>query len=103
MPSPTNSFPLAARFCLKVLDMKGSSFASDVYSFGVVAWEVLSMQVPWAEEVSSLDIYKRVVFKGERPEMPADAPADIAGIVRSCWAGAPEERPTASEVLGTLK
>ncbi|CAM9144113.1 unnamed protein product, partial [Laminaria digitata] len=87
----------------KVLEVKGSSYASDVYSFGIVAWEVLSMQVPWADEASPLDIYKRVVFRGERPEIPADIPADIAPIVRDCWAGAPEKRPTASEVLGRLK
>ena len=86
-----------------MLDVKGSSYASDVYSFGIVAWEVLSMQVPWAEEASPLDIYKRVVFKGERPTIPADAPPDIADIVRTCWAGVPEERPSASAVIAKLR
>lgn len=83
-----------------MLDVKGSSYASDVYSIGIVAWEVLSMQVLWQEEAAPVDIYKRVVFKGERPAIPADAPADIVAIVRACWAGAPGERPTASEVMG---
>ncbi|CAM9480839.1 unnamed protein product, partial [Laminaria digitata] len=87
----------------QVLDVKGSSYASDVYSFGIVAWEVLSMQVPWEDEAIPLNIYKRVVFKGERPTIPADAPADIATIVRDCWAGAPEDRPTSSEVMRRLK
>ena len=74
-----------------------------MYSFGIVAWEVLSTQVPWAEEASPLDIYKRVVFKGERPIIPAESPADIEDIVRECWAGAPEERPSASVVMARLR
>ena len=86
-----------------MLDVKESSYASDVYSFGIVAWEVLSTQVPWADEASPLDIFRRVVFKGERPTIPADAPSDIADIVRACWAGAPEERPSASAVMVRLR
>lgn len=85
-----------------MLYAKGSSYASDVYSFGVVAWEVLSMEVPWDDEALPLDIYRRVVFKGDRPVIPADSPADIADIVRECWAGPPGERPTSSELVTRL-
>lgn len=87
----------------QVLDAKGSSYASDVYSFGIVAWEVLSRQVPWAGEALARDIYRRVVFKGDRPEMPADAPDDIADIVRRCWAGTPRKRLTAIQINGRLR
>lgn len=42
------------------------------------------------------------MFKEERPTIPADAPADIAGILRACWAGAPQGRPSASAVMVRL-
>lgn len=87
---------------LQVLSADARTFASDVYSFGVVAWEVISRQAPWPREALPQDIFIRVVFKGERPVIPADAPADLVGIVQTCWAGAPEIRPSASSVLDRL-
>ena len=74
-----------------------------MYSFGIVAWEVLSMQVPWVDEATPLNIYKRVVFKLERPTIPADAPADIAAVVLSCWAHLPEDRPSSRAIMGRLQ
>ncbi|CAM9271504.1 unnamed protein product, partial [Laminaria digitata] len=86
-----------------VLYAKGSSYASDVYSFGIVAWEVLSTDAPWEDEALPLDVYRRVVFKGDRPAIPADAPADIADLLRACWAGPPAERPTFNEMMTRLR
>eukprot|EP00904_Undaria_pinnatifida_P006344 jgi/Undpi1/283/HiC_scaffold_1.g00279.m1 len=87
----------------EVLNAQGVSSASDVYSFGIVAWEVISMEIPWADEALPFDIFTRVVFKGDRPEIPADAPVDIKGVLRACWATAPEERPASAEILNILK
>lgn len=86
-----------------MLSADARTFASDVYSFGMVAWEVVSRQVPWADEALPQDIYIRVVFRGDRPVVPADAPADIVDIIQACWAGAPEQRPPASNVLDILE
>ncbi|CAN0457164.1 unnamed protein product, partial [Laminaria digitata] len=86
-----------------VLYAKESSYASDVYSFGIVAWEVISMDAPWVDEALPLDVYRRVVSKEDRPVIPAEAPADIADIVRACWAGPPVDRLTFSEIIRTLK
>ncbi|CAM9446055.1 unnamed protein product, partial [Hapterophycus canaliculatus] len=83
----------------EVLETKATSNASDVYSFGVVVWEILSRQIPWAEQALPRDIYLRVVIRGDRPVIPADAPADIAEMVIGCWAQAPEERPAFAELL----
>lgn len=69
----------------------------------MVAWEVVSRQVPWAGEARPQDIYIRVVFRSERPVIPADAPADVVDIIQNCWAGAPERRHTASSVLDVLE
>lgn len=105
--APPNSFttPLRPPSCasplrgVKVLEAKGTSSASDVYSLGMVAWEVLSREVPWARETLPRDIYVRVVFKGDRPPIPVGTPADIADMIRSCWACAPENRSTSGELL----
>ncbi|CBJ25851.1 protein kinase [Ectocarpus siliculosus] len=51
----------------EVLKTKAVSNASDVYSFGVVVWEILTRQIPWAEQALPTDIYLRVVIRGERP------------------------------------
>lgn len=86
-----------------MLETKGISFASDAYSFGIVAWEVLTRKNPWADQPRARDIFLRVVMKGERPVIPADAPRDIAGVVRACWSDAPRERPAMSEVMKSMK
>ena len=60
----------------------------------MVAWEVLARQIPWVDEARPRDIYLRVVMREERPTIPADAPVDIAEMVRSCWAQGPDDRLT---------
>ncbi|CAM9883869.1 unnamed protein product [Ectocarpus fasciculatus] len=78
----------------EVLVSNKTSKASDVYSFGMVAWEVLTRHIPWADEARPRDIYLRVVMREERPAIPADAPVDIAEMIRRCWAQEPEDRLT---------
>ena len=78
----------------QVLEKQTTSKASDVFSFGIVVWEVLSRELPWADQAQPRDIYLRVVIHGDRPAIPADAPVDIAEILLGCWAQEPTERPT---------
>ncbi|CAM9276450.1 unnamed protein product, partial [Laminaria digitata] len=75
------------------------TYATDVYSFGIVVWEVLSRELPWATMTGETDIYIRVVLNKMRPDIPEDAPADIADVARACWAGEPGDRPTFSAVM----
>lgn len=86
----------------KVFDDGVTSYASDIYSFGVVVWEILSRALPWAAETRGQDIYRRVVIKGERPVIPVDAPADLAGVVRDCWAANPGKRPSSEEIMEVI-
>ena len=44
-------------------------FKVDVYSFGMVCYEILTGQVPFSS-ISSLKEVKKMVLKGERPELP---------------------------------
>ncbi|CAM9727443.1 unnamed protein product, partial [Hapterophycus canaliculatus] len=83
----------------KVLEKNAASNASDVYSFGVVVWEILSRDIPWADQALPRDIYLRVVVHGDRPAIPANAPTDISDMLRACWAQAAEDRPTFREIM----
>ena len=85
-----------------MLDTSGSTYASDVYSFGVVAWEVLSTDLPWASAPGPRQVLTHVL-NGFRPDIPADAPADLAGLVRACWAGEPEARPSFRAIMEVIK
>ena len=87
----------------QVLSGEERSFASDVYSFGLVMWEVVSRQLPWARKALPQDIYISVVFKGDRPIIPDDAPTDIADIIKACWAATPKCRPNSKDVLAILQ
>lgn len=79
-----------------------ASYASDIYSFGMVAWAVLTRALPWENESLGRDVYRRVVMKRDRPEIPANTPADMAVLIRSCWAQEPEERPTSIRLLQSM-
>lgn len=88
---------------MKVLETEGNSYASDVYSFGIVTWEIITRQLPWADQPLARDIFLRVVMKGERPVIPADSPSDIAQVIRACWAELPADRPAFQELVAGMK
>ncbi len=87
----------------KVLGASGSTYASDVYSFGIVVWEVLSRELPWASVAHPREVYIRVVLNELRPDIPVDAPDDMANMVRACWAGEPKARPTFSTIMKRIE
>ena len=43
------------------------------------------------------------VADGYRPEIPRHMPKDVAGIITSCWAENPSDRPYAYEIRARLK
>lgn len=79
-----------------------TAYASDTYSFGIVVWEILSRQTPWAGEGIE-EICRRVVATNDRPEMPIDAPKDLADITRECWVAEPNNRPRMDDILQKMK
>lgn len=40
--------------------------------------------------------------KGMRPKIPDVTPPSLATLIKSCWSGAPEERPTTDKIIEQL-
>ncbi|GAB4822570.1 hypothetical protein N2152v2_009616 [Parachlorella kessleri] len=97
----------------EVLEGQPATLQSDVYSFGVVLWEVLTWDVPFAND-NHFQLIKHVAAGG-RPPIPArqELPGreggeaggldDYVALMRRCWAQAPEERPSFQYVVGIFK
>ncbi|SPN79556.1 Serine/Threonine-protein kinase [Brazilian cedratvirus IHUMI] len=72
----------------------------DIYSFGVVMWQVLTGKEPYKGcnfMKVSLDI-----LNGERPPIPPECPKSCKKLMKKCWSGEVEKRPSASQVIITL-
>jgi serine/threonine protein kinase len=66
-------------------------FKVDVYSFGMVCFEILFGDVPFP--TSTPKEVKRMVLRGERPELPDVCPERLRCLIEACWRPEPYERP----------
>lgn len=74
---------------------------ADVYSYGIILWELLSRQMPFGDiEAFSVPL---MVSRGERPDMPKDAPLDWRKLIKACWHQKPVSRPSFKKVLTKLR
>lgn len=85
-----------------------ASSASDIFSLGVIMWEILTLQVPW-EGTNPWSIVERI-RRGERlayeynPKVCQQADYDAyVGLMNTCWAANPSDRPTATSVVSSLE
>ena len=84
----------------------------DVNSFSMLTWEVFTGEVPWArisdQQVMVKHMYAHAGTRAvERPERRdgdwrATTPDAVVALVEMCWAQAPEDRPSLSDVLAAL-
>ena len=63
----------------------------------ITMYEILTRDFPW-KELPTKKLLKRVIM-GKRPEMDKDKLAGMYGseileVMETCWADAPEDRPT---------
>lgn len=73
---------------------------ADVYSFGVLLWELYTRKKPWSGVFENEDeLVNAVCDEGERPEIPADCPKQLAALIKRCWAEEPDDRPSFQEII----
>ncbi|NXK49994.1 RON protein, partial [Chauna torquata] len=87
---------------LESLQTQKFTTKSDVWSFGVLMWELLTRGASPYPEVDPYDM-ARYLLRGRRLPQPQPCPDVLYGGMLSCWAPAPEERPSFSGLVGELE
>ena len=79
--------------------------SNDVWSFAVVLWEITTLgALPYAElgGAKVVDTLQMVVDGYRLPRGP-HCDAAVYALMQQCWHGDPDERPTFSAIMGTLR
>ncbi|XP_070575924.1 receptor-interacting serine/threonine-protein kinase 1-like [Ptychodera flava] len=76
------------------------SYQCDVYSFAITVWEIITNKVPY-EEAENSTLVSISVQRDQRPDeslIPKDCPDFLVTMMKDCWHGDPEKRPTFSDL-----
>ncbi|NWI96633.1 RON protein, partial [Pitta sordida] len=87
---------------LESLQTQKFTTKSDVWSFGVLMWELLTRGASPYPEVDPYDM-ARYLLQGRRLPQPSHCSDTLYGVMLSCWAPAPEERPSFTGLVGELQ
>lgn len=71
---------------------------SDIFSFGVLLYEMLSGKRPFTGDTHAAVM--NAIVSADAPDLPANVPESIAGIVRRCLEKSPERRFQSAADLG---
>ena len=87
---------------LETLNSRIISEKSDVWSFGILSYEIYSLgKVPY-ENMDIKDVHE-FLNHGNRLECPEYANEEIYNMMISCWHENPDDRPTFTGLLETLR
>ncbi|NWQ93976.1 RON protein, partial [Burhinus bistriatus] len=87
---------------LESLQTQKFTTKSDVWSFGVLMWELLTRGASPYPGVDPYDM-ARYLLRGRRLPQPHHCPDTLYRVMLSCWAPAPEERPSFTGLVGELE
>uniref|UniRef100_A0A7E4ZQ89 Non-specific protein-tyrosine kinase n=1 Tax=Panagrellus redivivus TaxID=6233 RepID=A0A7E4ZQ89_PANRE len=86
----------------EALRFRTFSSASDVYAFGVTLWEMWTFGEEPFVGYNALNVLQ-ATERGERLRKPDNCTAELYEVMFSCWAQAPEDRPTFPALVSKLK
>eukprot|EP01125_Pyxidicula_operculata_P015927 TRINITY_DN5431_c0_g1_i1.p1 TRINITY_DN5431_c0_g1~~TRINITY_DN5431_c0_g1_i1.p1 ORF type:complete len:1097 (+),score=298.15 TRINITY_DN5431_c0_g1_i1:802-4092(+) len=86
----------------EILREEVSGAPSDVYPYGIMLWELVTGKHPYDELgfQFTMDI-EDAIKENTRPSIPVDCPDIYSELVRDCWDGNPQHRPTFQQILTT--
>ncbi|RIA81191.1 kinase-like domain-containing protein [Glomus cerebriforme] len=76
--------------------------ASDIYSFGIIMWEMTS-GVPAFSNVPHEFELCYDICRGLRPRIVEGTEVEYVNLMKRCWDGDPENRPTSLELIEYFK
>ncbi|CAB4436901.1 unnamed protein product [Rhizophagus irregularis] len=76
--------------------------ASNIYSFSIIMWEFTSGILPFNDKAHDLQLALSIC-KGERPKIIENTPQCYVDLMKKCWDEDPSKRPSASDILDTIK
>jgi serine/threonine protein kinase len=79
-----------------VLEGSACDWDIDVYAYGILVYTTITKLVPYAgtDFASSSAALRSEVIRGTRPDLPDDLDLNWVGLIKRCWNGDPEVRPT---------
>ncbi|ELR21777.1 protein kinase domain containing protein [Acanthamoeba castellanii str. Neff] len=77
-----------------------ASEKSDVYAFGLVLWELFTRKErPFAHVTSFSEFCDDVIDRNVRPTLPDEVPKHIRRLIKACWHGDMDKRPSFEQIL----
>jgi serine/threonine protein kinase len=87
----------------KVLRERNFPRKADVWSFGMTCSEILTGEMPFADDACRSTLHKRIVKNGLRPSLPEECPDYLQFCIKSCWELQPQRRPSFSDLCRMLR
>jgi serine/threonine protein kinase len=85
----------------EVIRHESYSSNADVYSFGIVLWQLITRDVPFAS-LSPIQAAFMVAKEDRRPKIPSNTDEGLVRLVRMCWHGEQQTRPSFYYVVQML-